>query len=63
MTSTGESITALARRIEEYLREQPRPFLEAMTLTDEEVAGRDVLTIEGLSQEPDLAWRAQRRCD
>jgi hypothetical protein len=50
MTSTGESITALARRIEEFLTEQPRFFVEVVALT-EEGRYRDVLRAWGLVRE------------
>lgn len=50
MTSTDESIEALARRIEEFLAEQPRFFVDVVTLTDEG-RYRDVLRAWGLVRE------------
>jgi hypothetical protein len=50
MTTTDTSITALARRIEEFLTEQPRYFVEVVTLT-EEGRYRDVLRAWGLVRE------------
>lgn len=50
MTGTGESIETLARRIEEFLTEQPRFFVDVVTLTDEG-RYRDVLRAWGLVRE------------
>ncbi len=50
MTSPKEPITALARRIEDFLREQPRYFVDVVMLTDEG-RYRDVLRAWGLVRE------------
>lgn len=50
MTSTDQSIAALARRIEEFLAEQPRFFVDVVKLT-EEGRYRDVLRAWGLVRE------------
>lgn len=50
MTSADRSIETLARRIEEFLTEQPRYFVDVVTLT-EEGRYRDVLRAWGLVRE------------
>ena len=50
MTSADPSIEILARGIEEFLTEQPRFFVEVVTLTDEG-RYRDVLRAWGLVRE------------
>jgi hypothetical protein len=47
MTGADRSIEALARRIEEFLTEQPRYFVDVVALT-EEGRYRDVLRAWGL---------------
>jgi hypothetical protein len=50
MTSADPSIETLARRIEEFLTEQPRFFVDVVALTDEG-RYRDVLRAWGLVRE------------
>lgn len=50
MTSADRSIETLARRIEEFLTEQPRYFVDVVSLT-EEGRYRDVLRAWGLVRE------------
>lgn len=50
MTSAERSIETLARRIEEFLTEQPRYFVDVVALT-EEGRYRDVLRAWGLVRE------------